>query len=438
MAAERVKISEILSPAFHQFWKKRREREHTHYVLKGGRGSGKSFSIGPAVVMDIIEYPVSALVMRKVQHTIQRSVFEQIKQATISLGVYHLFRFIPSKLQIVYTPRGNKIYFAGGDDPEKVKSIKDAQFPIAVLWIEELAEFKSEDEVKVIQNSILREELSEKIHMDSNGRKKRYPFDYTFYYSYNPPKRRGSWVNKKYESSFQPKNTYVHHSTYKDNPFVANAFVEEAEATKQANELMYRWAYMGEAIGSGVVPFPNLAVKAGNISDELVSIFDNIRQGVDFAYAADPLAFVRWHYDKKKRIIYAIDEYYGQQISNRKFSQEIKKRGYDSQMTIADSAEPKSIAEIKEEHGIRRIKGAKKGPDSREFGERWLADLEAIVIDPKRTPNIAREFENADYEVDRFGDVKSKLQDKDDHTIDATRYAFEEDMKRSGVRVMTR
>ncbi|KHF30155.1 Phage terminase large subunit [Anoxybacillus sp. BCO1] len=92
--------------------------------------------------------------------------------------------------------------------------------------------------------------------------------------------------------------------------------------------------------------------------------------------------------------------------------------------------------EMKKEHGIPRIKGAKKGPGSVEYGEKWLDDLEAIVIDPKRTPNIAREFESIDYQVDADGNPKPKLEDKNNHTIDATRYAFEDDMKRPSVSIL--
>ena len=181
-------------------------------------------------------------------------------------------------------------------------------------------------------------------------------------------------------------------------------------------------------MGSGVVPFDNLQVKKGSISDEMVSNFDNIRNAVDFGYATDPLAFVRWHYDKKHNGIYAIDELYGQKISNRELAKWLKSRDYSNDEIKADSAEPKSIAELANEHDIRNIKGVKKGPDSVEYGEQWLDDLDFICIDPLRTPNIAKEFENIDYQTDRDGNPKPRLEDKDNHTIDATRYAFNEDM----------
>ncbi|WP_222839771.1 terminase large subunit, partial [Enterococcus avium] len=165
----------------------------------------------------------------------------------------------------------------------------------------------------------------------------------------------------------------------------------------------------------------------GSITDEMVANFDNIRQGLDYGYATDPLAFVRWHYDKKRKSIYAIDELYEVKCSNRRAAQWIKGNKYDYQDIIAE-VEPKSNAEMRNEHDISRIRQVTKGPDSVEYGEKWLDDLDAIYIDPLRTPNIAKEFENIDYQTDRDGNPKPRLEDKDNHTIDATRYAFNEDM----------
>lgn len=423
----RIVLSEIILDQFKPFWIASKKKKHLRYVLKGGRGSGKSFIIPMRIMLDIMEYPVSALGVRKVQNTILKSVYANFKGAANAMGVRHLFRFVDSKLEITYKPRGNKIYFAGADDSDKIKSIKDADFPLAIMWIEELAEFKNEDEVTTIENSVLREELEGKI-ANFSMRKRVYPFDYSFYYSYNPPKRRQSWVNKKYESSFIDANTYVDHSTYLGNPYLSKKFIEEAENVKKNKPMKYRWEYLGEAIGSGVVPFDNLQIEPGSITDEMVANFDNIRNGNDFGYATDPLAFVRWHYDKKKNGIYAIDEIYGVKISNRELAKKLHEKGYQNDEIFSDSAEPKSNAELVNEHGIRNIKGVKKGPDSVEYGEQWLDDLDFICIDPLRTPNIAKEFENIDYQTDRDGNPKPRLEDKDNHTIDATRYAFNEDM----------
>lgn len=426
MSMSNIRISEVITPHFKSFWVASKKKEHLRYVLKGGRGSGKSFHIPLRIIMDLIEYPVSALIMRKVQNTAQKSVFQQVKQAAKVLGVEHLFRFVPSNLEITYKPRGNKIYFAGADDPNKIKSIKDAEFPVAILWIEELAEFKTEDEVTTIENSVLREELKGKIQSEAEKRKQKYGFDYSFYYSYNPPKRKQSWVNKKYDTQFVDKNTFVDHSTYLDNPYLSARFIEEAENVKHKNELKYDWEFLGKPIGSGIVPFNNLVFRT--ITNEEIIHFDNIRQGIDWGYGADPFAFVRWHYDKTRRKLFAMNEIYGVKLSNRQVAEKIIKLGFHTLHTIADSAEPKSIDELKLQHHVK-IKGALKGEGSVEYGEKWLDDLDEIVIDPNRTPNIAREFEGIDYQTDRDGNIKNRLEDKDNHTIDATRYACEDDMK---------
>ena len=264
----------------------------------------------------------------------------------------------------------------------------------------------------MIENSVLRGKLEGGL-------------DYKLYYSYNPPKRKQSWVNKRYETAFVPENTYVHHSDYRGNPFISDAFIEEAEHIAKTKPAKYRWEYLGEPIGSGVVPFDNLEFE--QISDDAIADFDNIRQGIDWGYANDPFAFVRLHYDKTRRRIYIFDEIYEVKLSNREAYRKIDAMGYGDAKILADSAEPKSVDEMRS-YGLK-IEGARKGPGSVEYGEKWLDDLEAIVIDPKRCPNTAREFEAIDYEVDRDGNAKNKLEDKDNHTIDAVRYSMAEDMR---------
>lgn len=415
---EKISLKEKIKPSFYSVARATMNPKILHIACKGGRGSGKSSDIALLIIILVKHFAVNAVCIRKTDNTLEQSVYEQLKWAISELGLTSEFKFNKSPLRITYIPRGNYIVFRGAQNPERIKSLKDSRFPFAIGWIEELAEFKTEDEVKTITNSLLRGELADGLF-------------YKFFYSYNPPKRKHSWVNKKYESRFQPENTFVHASTYKDNPFIAKEFIEEAEATRERSEKRYRWEYLGEAIGSGVAPFENLVFR--KITDEEIARFDNIRQGNDFGYANDPLAFVRWHYDKKKRVIYAIDEIHGVKISNRELAERIREKGYQSQMITCDSAEPKSIDELKLQLNIPLVQGAKKGPDSREYGERWLDDLDAIVIDPERTPNIAREFESADYAVDRDGNPKPKLEEVNDHTIDATRYAFEDDMRQPGI-----
>ena len=409
----RKRLSEIFNDNFKRFYKEAKNDNYLYYILKGGRGSAKSTHIAFTLILEIIKKPITILCVRKVGNTLSESVYEQLKEAIDMLGLEHLFECKKSPLQIVYKPRGNKIIFRGADDPSKIKSIKISKFPLTTLWIEELAEFKTEEEVSTIVNSVLRAELEEGL-------------EYKIFYSYNPPKRKQSWVNKKYDTQFIADNTYVHHSTYLENKHISKAFKEEANEVKKRNEFKYRHEYLGEPIGSGVVPFSNLEFRT--ITDEEIASFDNIRQGVDWGYATDPVAFIRLHYDKTRRKIYLLDEFYEVKVSNRRLSEVIKSRKYHYQLTICDSAEPKSKDELVT-YGVKMI-CAKKGPGSVEFGEKWLDDLEAIVIDPKRTPNAAKEFENIDYQTDKDGNIKPRLEDKNNHTIDAIRYALESDMIR--------
>lgn len=413
MTSKTIKLSQLFPKHFHSLWKAAINPDYLNVVAKGGRGSGKSSDIAHAFVQLLMRYPANGVGIRKIDNTIELSIFEQMKWAIAEQGVSHLFKVSKSPMRITYTPRGNYMVFRGAQDPNRIKSLKSSNFPFAIAWLEELAEFKTEDEVTTITNSLLRGELPDGLF-------------YKFFFSYNPPKRKQSWVNKKYESVIQPVNTFVHSSTYLDNPFISKQFIEEAETMRERNPLRYRWEYLGEPIGSGVVPFNNLTFRS--ITNEEVMTFDNIRQAVDFGYATDPLSFVRLHYDKTRRRIYIFDEKYGVKISNREIAEWIINKGYHTHDITADSAEPKSIDELKT-LGVRRIRGAKKGPDSVEYGERWLDDLEEIIIDPRRTPHTAREFENIDYQTDKDGNPKPRLEDKDNHSIDSVRYALEADMR---------
>jgi phage terminase large subunit len=132
------------------------------------------------------------------------------------------------------------------------------------------------------------------------------------------------------------------------------------------------------------------------------------------------------HYDKTRRTLYFVDEISGIGLFNREFYDKLCDRDYLSEETIADSAEPKSIAELKS-YGMK-VKGAKKGPGSVEFGVKWLQDLEQIIIDPERCPRAAKEFVNYALEQDRAGEVMSRFPDKDNHAIDCVRYGLSEDM----------
>lgn len=407
MATE-IRLSDLIAPSFHDLHMELKAELHDEVWCRGGRGSTKSTFISVEILLGIMKDPdANAVVFRRYQNELRDSVFGQFEWTAARLGVTHLFKFQVSPMQIVYTPTGQRIIFRGADNPRKLKSINLGKGYVKYAWFEELDQFASMEEIRNILQSLFRGE----------GNRRRVVF-----FSYNPPKSGRSWVNQ--EVKIPKPGRRVHHSTYLDVPreWLGDRFIADAEHLKRVNEMAYRHEYLGEEVGTGLEVFTNVELRT--IADNEIATFDRIRQGLDFGYAADPLAFERMHYDRTRRRLYIFAEISGLNLFNRQFWE--KAQRYNDVWTTADSAEPKSIAELKS-WGMK-IKGAKKGPGSVEFGIKFLQDLEQIIIDPVRCPLAAKEFINYSLETDREGNVKSQFPDKDNHSIDAARYALEDDM----------
>lgn len=405
-----VKLSNVIAPSFYSVHTDIKNGLHTHYWLKGGRGSTKSSFISVEIILGIMADPqANALALRKVGLYLHDSVYEQLCWAIDVLGVNQYWNKNKSPLQLTYVPTGQKILFRGADEPKKIKSTKVSKGYIKYIWYEECDEFNGIEEIRTINQSMVR-----------GGEK------FNIFYSFNPPKSIKSWVNQEVEQQKLRNDTVVHHSTYLDVPkgWLGETFFIEAEYLKKTKPDSYKHEYMGEAIGTGGEIFSN--VKLRKITDEEIKTFDNIRRGLDWGYAVDPLAYVVCQYDSTRRRLYIYEEIYKVGLSNRLAAEQIKANGEYTDLITADSAEPKSIDELKD-YGLS-IVGAKKGPGSIEFGIKWLTDLESIIIDPERCPNVAKEFTSYELEKDKNGNFKSKYPDRDNHTIDATRYALENDM----------
>ena len=166
------------------------------------------------------------------------------------------------------------------------------------------------------------------------------------------------------------------------------------------------------------------------ITDKEIESFDRIYQGVDFGWFPDPFAFVRLHYDRARETIYLVDEIYQNKLSNEQSATMIKQRGYNNVRTICDSAEPKSVADLRA-MGLPAYE-AVKGPGSVEYGMKFL-QRRTIVIDRRRTPHAYDEFVGYEYERNKDGDIISGYPDANNHLIDATRYALEPVSRRMGV-----
>lgn len=407
-----VRLSDKLGKAFYGVAHDVFEHGHTHYDLAGGRGSLKSSAVSLLVPLLVMQSPERhALVLRKVANTIRDSVFAQYIWALGELGVAEKWDAKVSPMELVYRPTGQKIMFRGADDPMKIKSIKVPFGYIAVTHFEEKDQFAGRAEIRSILQSTMR------------GGAKYWNFE-----SYNPPISRDNWANK--DSLEDRADRLRHRSTYLEAPpeWLGQQFIDEAEHLRQTDERAYRHEYLGEAVGTGGNVFDNLELR--EITDDEIARFDRIYQGVDFGWYPDPFAFVRLHYDRARETIYIIDEIYRNKLSNEASAGIIKDRGYGDARIICDSAEPKSVADLRA-MGLPAYE-AVKGTGSVDYGMKFL-QRRKIVIDRERTPNAYREFVGYEYERNKSGEIISGYPDADNHTIDAARYALEPVSRRMGV-----
>ena len=414
MRVKETRLTDCIGEGFYGLHRDIRKGGHTHYWLKGGRGSGKSSFISIEILLGMIEdEAANGVIIRKVAANLKDSVFEQMNWAIRTLGVEDEWERKVSPLELVRKGTGQRIIFRGCDDPRKLKSVKFQQGYAKFIWYEEADEFSGMAEIRSMNQSLMR-----------GGE------EFRVFYSYNPPKFAASWVNQ--EAAEERSDRMMHHSTYLEmrKEWLGNQFLMEAEYIRKRHPETYRHEYLGEVTGGGGEVFRNLTLR--EITDEEIAAFDRIRRGLDWGYAVDPLHYTVNHYDRTRRRLYLFREIRGQGMSNRRLAEEIKKENPNRGEVICDSAEPKSIAEMRE-YGILAV-GAKKGPGSVYYGIKWLQDLEEIIIDPKRCQETAREFAGYTYESDGRGGWKAAFPDRDNHAIDAVRYSREEDMRYIRVR----
>lgn len=408
MSQMKIELSKLISPSFYELHHDIKNERYTHYWLKGGRGSTKSSFTSIEIILGMMKDPnANAMVLRKVGLTLKESVYEQLLWAIEVLGVSQYWDAKISPLELTYIPTGQKILFRGADKPKKIKSTKLRKGYFKYIWYEEVDEFSGMEEIRMINQSLMRGGES-----------------FNVFYTYNPPDSIKDWVNQ--EVLIERPDRKVHHSTYLSVPreWLGEHFLIEAEVLKKTNERAYRHEYLGEVTGTGGEVFRNITSR--RITDEEISTFDRIKRGIDWGYAVDPFVFIKCHYDKTRRRVYIYDEIYKVGMSNRSAAKAILERDGVGNLIIADSAEPKSIAEVNT-YGLR-VRGAKKGPDSVEYGMKFLQDLEEIIIDGERCPNALREFTSYELDKDKEGNFKANFPDRDNHTIDAVRYALEDDM----------
>ena len=238
------------------------------------------------------------------------------------------------------------------------------------------------------------------------------------------------------------EDTLVIRNTYLDVPpeWLGEKFFEEAELLKEINPRAYEHEYLGKAIGTGGNVFPNVEyldmeqlVDSWGGKLPMWKTFDCLYFGIDWGFALDPFRFVKMYFDSKHLDLYIFDEYSTKQTRNEtiyKVLYDEKKLISRQDLIIADSAEPKSIADFKAYGAL--IKPVSKYADSVRDGIKWLQGLRHIYIDKKRCPETWNEFSKYEYECDKDGEFYSAYPDKDNHSIDAVRYAMSKYWRRKG------
>ena len=407
------RLSDLVSPAFVESHRAVKSGQINELVEKGGRGGAKSSYLSIEIILLLLEHSnCHAVVMRKVGNTLRSSVYAQMCWAINALGLTGRFKCTVSPMECTYIPTGQKILFFGLDDPGKLKSIKVPFGYIGIGWFEELDQFDGPEQVRNVEQSLFR-----------GG-----SFSFCFK-SFNPPAMARNWANR-YVMESKP-GRMVHHSTYLTTPpeWLGPRFLADAEHLKATNETAFRHEYMGEVVGSGTAVFENLKIRP--ITAQEIERFDRITSGVDWGWWPDPWAFNRVYYDAAHRTLYIFDELTRRRTSNRETGQLVLERILPDEVVIADSSEEKSVSDYRS-MGIT-CRGAEKGPGSVAYSMKWLQSLAAIVIDPDRCPDTAKEFLEYEYERDtKTGEILPGYPDVNNHHIDAVRYGTNRIWKRRG------
>lgn len=391
------------------------DRDYREYYLEGGRGSTKSSFISEKIIELLENNPkMCCVVLRKVKDTLKDSVFAQLEWAIDKLGETYPqikldYKLTKSPLEITKQSTGQKIYFRGADDYGKIKSLKTPNnMYVGITWYEEFDQFAGMEEVRKINQSLIR-----------GGE------DFIQFYSYNTPASSQHFVNIE---KIVPKDSrLVHLSDYRAVPkrWLGQAFIDEAEFLKDTNEKLYRNEYLGEMTGVGGNVFENVELR--DITDNEIQTFDNNYYGLDFGWI-DPVAFNGMYYNPNRKELYIYEELHGSKISNERLGEMLEP--WRECLITCDSAEPKSIGDLKSYGYLAR--GAIKGPGSVEYSMKWLASLSKIIIDINRCPHTAQEFSTYEFEQDKDGNFISAYPDENDHHISAVRYAMETVWKKKG------
>ena len=398
-----VEIASLLCPAFHSVHRAIKQEIKNEIWLKGGRGSTKSSFTAIQILLGVMrDKNANAICLRKVGDTIRTSLFTTFLWAISVLRVESYFSSTASPSVITYIPTGQKIFLKGLDDPTKLKSVKAQAGYFKYLWFEEASEFHGMNEIRSVEQSVLR------------GGKK-----FVEFITYNPPNDPAAWVNE--ESLIEYPNRLVHASTYLDVPnvWLGDKFIELAERLKEQDPLKYAHEYLGEAVGrSEQIIFANRVV----VQDFDTPADARFYHGVDWGFANDPTVEIRCFI--LKDCLYVDMESVGYGVEIDETSQLFDKIPTARKWPIkADNARPETISYMKRQ-GFN-IVAAEKWPGCIEDRITYLKGFKKIIVHTRCT-HTAKEFRMYSYKVDKVTqDILPIVVDAWNHCIDAIGYALD-------------
>jgi phage terminase large subunit len=379
-------------------------------IYYGGSASGKSVFLAQRPILDLLAGGRNYLVVREVGRTIRGSVAQELQKVIIASDLSQYFNINKTDGTITCTATGNQIIFSGLDDVEKLKSITPAKGALTDIWVEEATEASQDSIKQLIKRQRGGDEKTPKRLM----------------LSFNPILKI-HWIYKTYFESIGWTDDQTHYegdglsilkTTYKDNRYLTQDDIKDL--LSETDEYYYNVYTLGMWGVLGDVIFKNWKVE--DLSG-MRNQFTNRRNGLDFGFSSDPAALVVCHYDRMRKVIYIFNELYETGLTNDILAERIQETA-GSERVVCDSAEPKSIQELNN-HKVMAV-GAVKGKDSVNFGIDWLKQHE-IIID-KSCVNMQNEMSQYHWKKDAGGNSMKTPADKNNHLIDALRYAMEGDM----------
>lgn len=406
---QKIYLPDVVGKGYKTFW----NFKGRYRVVKGSRASKKSKTAALFYIKKLMEYPeANLLVIRKTYRTLKDSCFTELKWAIKRLGVDQWWDVKESPLEITYRPTGQKIYFRGLDDPLKVTSITVDVGYLCWMWIEEAYEVMFEADFDTLDESI-RGEVPDGLFKQIT-------------LTFNPWNER-HWIKKRFFDCEPDPDILAMTTNYMCNEWLDEADLKVFETMKKNNPRRFAVAGLG---GWGIVDglvYENWKEEEFSLR-EIQNKYDlKSGFGLDFGYTNDPSAAFIGFVDVDNRKIYVWDEMYQKGLSNKRISEEIISMGYGKERITADSAEPKSIADLRD-LGLR-VTGASKGKDSVMNGIQWIQDCE-IIIHP-RCVNFLTEISNYTWDKDKFGNKLNRPIDDFNHLMDAMRYGLEQYIRKN-------